>query len=60
MTNQEILVSIKHAFGNKLIYPECDTGKKFASIAETKTLSPHVIVLIKSLGYQVKVKGGLL
>ena len=62
-TNERILpkkrtitVSIKNVYGNRTIYPECDTAKLFAGIASTTSLTQHTIDSIKKLGYNIIVK----
>jgi len=50
-----ITVSIKNVYGNRTIYPECDTAKLFAGIASTTSLTLHTIDAIKKLGYDVVV-----
>ena len=52
----KIIVKIKNVYGNKTIYPVCDTAKIFASISGNKTLIPPVIEKIKQLGYTVEVE----
>jgi hypothetical protein len=51
-----ITVTIKHVYGNELIYPVCDKSKVFADIAGTKTLSRTVVAQIKRLGYSIEVQ----
>ena len=52
-----ITVSIKNVYGNRTIYPACDTSNLFAGIAGTTTLTLHTIEAIKKLGYTIAVKG---
>ena len=51
-----ILVSIKHVYGARRIYPACIRSRQFAEIAGTRTLSDYTISCIKNLGFDVKVK----
>lgn len=51
----EILVSVKNVYGNDLVYPMCDTGRKLAQLAGKKTLTHREIEIIKALGYTLKV-----
>ena len=51
-----ILVTIKNNYGTEAIYPVCEKGIAFASLAGKKTLSRNDIALIKSLGFSVEVK----
>lgn len=52
----KVTVSIKNVYGNELIYPVCESAKKFASLVGKKTFSNKDIDLIKSLGYTVNVE----
>ena len=52
----KVVVEVKSVYGNDLIYPVSKNAKQFAMIAGTKTLSPHVITIIKSLGYFIEVE----
>ena len=54
--NNIITVKIKNHYGAEHIYPVCTKAHSFADIADTKTLTPYVIKLIKSLGYKVIVE----
>jgi len=54
--NNIITVKIKNHYGAEHIYPVCPKAHSFADIADTKTLTPYVIKLIKSLGYKVIVE----
>ena len=51
-----IKVTIKHVYGERLIYPVDDQAKLFAAIAGTKTLTGKTLELIKRLGYVVEVE----
>jgi hypothetical protein len=51
-----ITVKIKNNYGVEHIYPVCPKAHDFAEIAGTKTLTPYVIILIKSLGFKVIVQ----
>lgn len=51
----EITVSIKNVYGEERVYPECETSKKLASLAGTRTLTDRAIALIQSLGYRIVV-----
>ena len=50
---QQILVKRKNVYGNELIYPMCKTAHKLTMLANTKTLTPYHIQIIKDLGYKV-------
>jgi hypothetical protein len=49
----EITVRITSVYGQKTVYPVCETAQIFADIAGTKTLKPTTINAIKSLGYKI-------
>ncbi len=52
----QIIVRVQSVYGRETIYPVCETGKLFAEIARTTTLSAAVMRLIESLGYRVLVE----
>ena len=52
-----ITVKIKDVYGTSLVYPVCEDAQRFAKIAGKKTLSRAVILTIKAMGFDVKVKG---
>lgn len=49
-----IRIQKRSVYGNDLVYPICDKAKLFAEIAEQKTLTPRVLMLIQSLGYSLE------
>jgi len=49
----EITVRITNLYGNKTIYPVCDTALLLAKLAGFKTLPAHTIETIKALGYSI-------
>ena len=51
----DFLVHTKSVYGNDLIYPACDTSRKFAELLNTKTLTPRAMRIVKELGYNVRV-----
>lgn len=51
----KIEVRIQNVYGRDVIYPVCESAKKFATLAGQKTLTPREIQLIKDLGYRVEV-----
>lgn len=53
---QSIIVRITSVYGQRTVYPVCDTAKTFAIIAGTKTLKPDTINCIKKLGYEINVQ----
>lgn len=56
MSNQKVLVEVRNVYGNRRIYPANETAKLFTDIAGTRTLDPHVIRLIRKLGYEIEVQ----
>ena len=52
----EITVRVTNVYGQKTVYPVCETAKIFANIASTKTLKPTTINAIKALGYKINVQ----
>jgi hypothetical protein len=52
----EITVRVTSIYGQKTVYPVCETAKIFADIAGTKTLKSTTINAIKALGYKVLVE----
>jgi len=52
----EITVRITNVYGQKTVYPVCETAQIFADIAGTKTLKPTTINSIKALGYTINVQ----
>ena len=51
----KIKVLIKNVYGNKLVYPICNTGRKFLYLTQSKTLDKTQRDMIKSLGYEFEV-----
>ena len=49
-----IIVKIKNNYGVDHVYPVCPKAQDFAEIAGTKTLTPYVLKLIKSLGFEIR------
>lgn len=54
--NQKILVQIKDVYGKETIYPICETAKRLASLAGTKTFTKNALRVITELGYVIDVK----
>jgi len=50
-----IKVLIKNEYGNRRVYPICNTGRKFAYLTKSKTLDKPQREMIKSLGYDFEV-----
>jgi hypothetical protein len=51
--NKTITVIEKNVYGNTLIYPLCETAKKFAELIGKKTFSQLDLSRIQGLGYLV-------
>ena len=49
----EIIVEVKNVYGKPLVYPVSKEAIMFAIIAESKTLTPRVLKIIDSLGYEI-------
>ncbi len=49
----EIKITVRNIYGALTIYPACETARKFARIARTKTLTFETLEQIRSLGYRV-------
>ena len=52
----EITVRVTSNYGQRVVYPVCETARIFADIAGTKTLKPTTINSIKALGYKIHVQ----
>jgi hypothetical protein len=50
-----VQVSIRHVYGNRLIYPVNEQATLFAKIAGSKTLTVAILDAIKALGYDIQV-----
>ena len=48
-----VYVTVRRVYGNRVIYPACDTARDFARTAGTKTLTPATLRKIQALGYTV-------
>jgi len=51
-----IIVRITNNFGNRAVYPVCDTARKLADLIGTKTFTDRAIAQIQDLGYTVSVQ----
>ena len=51
-----MLVTIKHVYGNRTVYPACEVSRKFAKLLGVKTFTPSVIEQLKGLGYTFEVQ----
>jgi len=49
----EIKITVRNIYGSLTIYPACETARKFARIARTKTLTFETLEHIRALGYRV-------
>ena len=52
----QITVRITNNYGNRTIYPVCETALLLARLAGFKTLPAHTIETIKQLGYSINVQ----
>ena len=51
-----ITVRITNNYGQRAVYPACDTARKLAELIGTKTFTPRALEQIKGLGYTVTVE----
>jgi hypothetical protein len=49
----QITIELKWQYGNCAFYPLCETSKRFAQIAGTKTLTQDALRIIKAMGYEI-------
>jgi len=48
-----ITIELKWQYGNCAFYPSCETSKRFAQIAGTKTLTQDALRIITAMGYTI-------
>lgn len=51
-----ITVRITSSYGQRRVYPVCDTAKLLARLTNTETFTDRHIEVIKSLGYVITVE----
>lgn len=51
-----ITVRITNNYGQRAVYPACDTAHKLAALIGTKTFTDRAIEQIKALGYVISVQ----
>ena len=51
-----ITVRITNNYGQRAVYPVCDTAHKLAALIGTKTFTDRAIEQIKALGYTFQVQ----
>jgi hypothetical protein len=51
-----ITVRITNNYGQRAVYPACDTARKLADLIGTKTFTPRALEQIKGLGYTISVE----
>lgn len=51
-----IIVRIAYSYGNKRVYPVCETAKKLAQLVQTKTFTRAQLIDIQELGYTIRVE----
>jgi len=49
----QITIELKWNYGSCAFYPVCETRKRFAQIAGTKTLTQEALRIIKAMGYTI-------
>ena len=52
----EITIRVTNQYGNKTVYPVCDTALLLARLAGFKTLPAHALETIRQLGYQINIQ----
>jgi hypothetical protein len=55
-TTMSITVRVKNIYGNKTVYPVCQSAKVFAQIAGHSTLTSATLDGIRRLGYLIEVQ----
>ena len=56
MTQQSITIRITTNYGNKAVYPVCETAHKLANLIGTKTFTDAAIQKIINLGYSLTIE----
>ena len=51
-----ITVRIDSNYGNRVVYPACQTSKLIAQLAGTRTLTDRALAVAKQLGYSINVQ----
>lgn len=52
----QIRVSLKSVYGNETLYPACPVSAFFCALAGTKTLTPVMVQLIRTQGYDIAIE----
>ncbi len=52
----KIKVKIKHHYGKKLIYPDCEKAELLCDLMKTKTIPTYDVDIIKKLGFTFEIK----
>ena len=53
MTRPTIRVEVREVYGRFTTYPACPDARRFADIANSKTLTDRTLRLVRDLGYQI-------
>jgi len=51
-----LTVAIRNNYGQRAVYPACETSRKLAALVGAKTFTDRVIDQLKGLGYVFTVK----
>ena len=51
-----ITVRIANNYGNRAVYPVCETAQKLAALVGCKTFTERVLKQIQDLGYTISVQ----
>lgn len=54
--NTQLTVRITNNYGQRAVYPVCDTAKKLAALVNAKTFTDSVRKQLESLGYSFVVQ----
>jgi hypothetical protein len=54
--NTKLIVRIETKYGNRVVYPVCETGKKLANLIGTLTLTEGAIGKLEDLGFTFEVQ----
>ena len=48
-----IKIEVKNSYGSERYYPKCNLSRMFCDIAETQTITQHIISTIRRNGYKI-------
>lgn len=50
---RQIVIEVRDVYGNQLVYPVCDTAKRFCRLTGRKTFTHADLIEIEGLGYLI-------